>query len=92
MIVSHVKYAFFIKAYQWFTGMLQFQLLFKCHENKDKKFNISEVRPRKGRTYEKGSKDLNVPDKAHPVEVVLIDVDDTTIAEVHVPSVVGNVL
>ena len=76
MIISHKKYAFFIKAYQWFTGLFQFQLLFKCHENKDKKFNISEVRPRKGRTYEKVYKDLNVPNKPHPVVVALVVVVD----------------
>ena len=39
----------------------------------------------------KGSKDLNVPDKAHPVAVVLTVAAITT-DEVHVPSVVCIVL
>ena len=45
--------------------------------------------PRKGRTYEKVYKDLNVPHEAHVVAVALFVDADIVITEVHVPSVVG---
>ena len=48
--------------------------------------------PRKGRTYEKEYKDLNVPDKPHPALVVLTVVADAGIGEVHVPSEPGITL